>query len=50
VDALLRELTKRYGGRGGGKADLAQGGGLTGSPLEVAATARAAIVAGLEQD
>ena len=39
--AVLRELTARFGGRGGGKADLAQGGGLTGSLEEMKAAARA---------
>ncbi len=38
--AVLRALTGRFGGRGGGKADMAQGGGLTGSPDEMLAAAR----------
>ena len=38
--ALLRRLTERFGGRGGGKADLAQGGGLAGLPSEMASAAR----------
>jgi alanyl-tRNA synthetase len=29
--ALLRKLTERFGGKGGGRADLAQGGGLLGA-------------------
>jgi alanyl-tRNA synthetase len=35
IDAgrVVRELTTKFGGRGGGKPDLAQGGGLT-SPVE----------------
>jgi hypothetical protein len=33
-------LLKRFGGRGGGKAELAQGAGLTGDPQEIAAAAR----------
>jgi alanyl-tRNA synthetase len=37
---VLRALTERYGGRGGGKPDLAQGGGLTGSISDICATAR----------
>jgi alanyl-tRNA synthetase len=45
--ALLRELTGRFGGRGGGKADLAQGGGLAGTPEEIGAAARASIDAAL---
>ena len=40
---MLRELTRRFGGRGGGKADLAQGGGLTGHLDEMLAAARALI-------
>jgi alanyl-tRNA synthetase len=38
--AVLRELTARFGGRGGGQADLAQGGGLTGSLAEMTTAAR----------
>jgi alanyl-tRNA synthetase len=37
---VLRQLTERFGGRGGGKADLAQGGGFNASAGEIAATAR----------
>jgi len=43
ANALLRRLTERFGGRGGGKPDLAQGGGLTGAPDEIASAARALI-------
>jgi alanyl-tRNA synthetase len=35
--AVLEALTARFGGRGGGRAELAQGGGLMGSPAEIAA-------------
>jgi alanyl-tRNA synthetase len=40
ANRILRELTARFGGRGGGRADLAQGGGLTGSLEEMKALAR----------
>ena len=33
--AVLRRLVDRFGGKGGGRADLAQGGGLTGEKGEV---------------
>ncbi len=38
--ALLRQLTTRFGGRGGGRRDFAQGGGLSGSAGEMRAFAR----------
>jgi alanyl-tRNA synthetase len=38
--AVLKALTGRFGGRGGGRGDLAQGGGLAGVPEEIAAAAR----------
>jgi alanyl-tRNA synthetase len=38
--AVLRALTERFGGRGGGKADLAQGGGFGGDLSEILATTR----------
>jgi alanyl-tRNA synthetase len=37
--ALLEALTTRFGGRGGGKPEAAQGGGLQGTPAEVRAEA-----------
>ena len=37
---VLADLLTRFGGRGGGKADLAQGGGLTAAPETVVADAR----------
>jgi hypothetical protein len=36
----------RFGGRGGGKSDLAQGGGLSASSDDVFTAARGAIEAG----
>ena len=45
ASALLRRLTERFGGRGGGRADLAQAGGLAGNAADIAAAARE-IVAG----
>ena len=38
---LLRDLTARFGGKGGGKPDLAQGGSLTAAPHDITAAARA---------
>ncbi len=40
---VLRTLLARFGGRGGGKADLAQAGGLTGNLQEMLDAARAAM-------
>jgi alanyl-tRNA synthetase len=40
ANAILRALMNQFGGRGGGKADLAQGGGLTAPAQEVASAAR----------
>jgi len=42
VDAasVLKELLAQFGGRGGGKPDLAQGGGLIGDAAEILAAAR----------
>jgi alanyl-tRNA synthetase len=37
---IVSALTKRFGGRGGGKADLAQGGGLGSGPDEILRAAR----------
>jgi alanyl-tRNA synthetase len=37
--ALLRQITERFGGKGGGRPDLAQGGGLQGDPHEIVAFA-----------
>ena len=40
ANAILRALTTRFGGRGGGKPELAQGGGLTGDAAEIRRAAR----------
>jgi alanyl-tRNA synthetase len=39
--AVVRQLTERFGGRGGGRPDMAQAGGLSGHTAEIAAAARA---------
>jgi alanyl-tRNA synthetase len=38
--AVLGELVTSFGGRGGGKADLAQGGGLIGNVSDIMRVAR----------
>ena len=38
--AVVKQLMERFGGRGGGKPDLAQAGGLGGDTAEIAAFAR----------
>jgi alanyl-tRNA synthetase len=40
ANAALQQLLKRFGGRGGGRPELAQGAGLVGDPHEVATAAR----------
>jgi alanyl-tRNA synthetase len=45
--AVLGGLLDRFGGRGGGRPDLAQGGGLAGDPAAIAAAARDALDAWL---
>jgi len=35
--ALLKQLTAKFGGKGGGKPDLAQGGGLNAPAAELIA-------------
>ena len=40
VAALLKKTLERFGGRGGGRPNLAQGGGLTGSAEEILNCAR----------
>jgi alanyl-tRNA synthetase len=46
--AIVRQLTARFGGKGGGRPELAQGGGITGAPETVIAAARE-LVAGQAQ-
>ena len=43
--AILKSLIDRFGGRGGGKGAMAQGGGLTGEPRAILDAARAEISA-----
>jgi len=38
--AALKQMVARFGGKGGGRPELAQGGGLTGSPDDMLAFAR----------
>jgi alanyl-tRNA synthetase len=38
--AILRQVTGRFGGKGGGRPELAQGGGLSGVATEIVAFAR----------
>jgi alanyl-tRNA synthetase len=38
--AAVRDLVSRFGGKGGGKADLAQGGSLEGDTQEMTSAAR----------
>jgi alanyl-tRNA synthetase len=38
--ALLKQLAAKFGGKGGGKADLAQGGGLNASSVDLINAAR----------
>ncbi len=45
VSQILRQLLDRFGGRGGGKPDLAQGGGLSGDPQQIAEAALALLSA-----
>ncbi len=40
ASAILKQLTGRFGGKGGGRPELAQGGGLNGSGPEMIAFAR----------
>ncbi len=44
--ALLKSLVAQFGGKGGGKADLAQGGGLAGSGDALIEAARSALAPG----
>ena len=42
--ALLKKLTEKFGGKGGGRPDLAQGGGLQGAPDDFISAAREALL------
>jgi alanyl-tRNA synthetase len=44
ASAVLKALVARFGGKGGGKSDLAQGGGLIGDADEIVAAARNLLV------
>ncbi|HZM59510.1 MAG TPA: DHHA1 domain-containing protein, partial [Vicinamibacterales bacterium] len=44
---VLKTMMASYGGRGGGKPDLAQGAGLSGELSAIIDTARAAITSAL---
>ncbi|HXG57281.1 MAG TPA: alanyl-tRNA editing protein [Vicinamibacterales bacterium] len=46
ASALMRQLTERFGGKGGGRRELAQGGGLQGDPSLIAAFARSLLSTG----
>jgi len=41
--AVLRKLVEQYGGKGGGRPELAQGGGITAPPQDVLQSARTVI-------
>jgi alanyl-tRNA synthetase len=43
--AVLKALVARFGGKGGGKPDLAQGGGLAGDIDDIVAAAKALLAA-----
>jgi alanyl-tRNA synthetase len=43
ASALLRQLTAQFGGRGGGRPELAQGGGLDAAPAAIGNAARTAL-------
>ena len=47
--AVLKQLTAKFGGKGGGKPDLAQGGGLNAPIAELMAAARAIVTGGQEK-
>ena len=44
--AVLKQVVARHGGKGGGRPDFAQGGGVTGDPADVLQSARALALPG----
>jgi alanyl-tRNA synthetase len=44
--AILKAILDRFGGKGGGKGAMAQGGGINGSPADVLIAARDAVARG----
>ena len=40
ASAVVKQLTAQFGGKGGGRPELAQGGGLNGTPADVLTAAR----------
>jgi alanyl-tRNA synthetase len=46
ANQMIAALTEKFGGRGGGKPDLAQGGGLEASADDILAAARAVVSGG----
>jgi alanyl-tRNA synthetase len=46
ASAVLKTIMTRFGGKGGGRPDLAQGGGLNASPQEIVAALRELIAGG----
>ena len=47
ASAVLKAMVQRFGGKGGGKPELAQGGGLTGDPADIMAALRQLIESSL---
>jgi alanyl-tRNA synthetase len=41
--AVLKKLIERFGGKGGGRPELAQGGGLQGAPDDLVSFARSVL-------
>jgi alanyl-tRNA synthetase len=43
ANAILKAMTTRFGGKGGGKPEMAQGGGLSGLPQDIVSALREAV-------